>query len=224
MLVRCIWPLANLQTRIRSGCAVCHCLSTPWAQCHLSLPQILKASTVHGCVVDAAQQDLLQVWRMHPRHQVSQPSEASSCPLTTVLMHGAGTRVKDHYLNSYRQVFLNILRTQLGRRGVDSGVEGCLHLAQSVDLKQLLPMADAQLTPAEDDFLHGGVGRIGSQLGFSRALSKMQHAISMSMSRPSIRPCQGAVTQADPDARADAQPAYGTDQDDTTSQHPEHQV
>ena len=63
-------------------------------------------------------------------------------------MHGAGTRVKDHYLNSYRQVFLNVLRTQLGRRGVDSGVEGCLHLAQSVDLTQLLPMADSQLTQA----------------------------------------------------------------------------
>lgn len=63
-------------------------------------------------------------------------------------MSGAGTRIKDHYLDSYRQVFLNVLRTQLGRRGVDSGVEGCLHLAQSVDLAQLLPMADSQLTQA----------------------------------------------------------------------------
>lgn len=117
-------------------------------------------------------------------------------------MPGAGTRVRDHYLNSYRQVFLNILRTQLGRRGVDSGVEGCLHLAQSVDLKQLLPMADAQLTPAEDDFLHGGVGRIGSQLGIGRALSRMQHAISMSMSRPSKVPSKPVSTLTDPEAQA----------------------
>ena len=92
----------------------------------------------------------------------------------------AGTRVKDHYLDAYRQAFLNVLRTQLGRRGVDSGVEGCLHLAQSVDLKQLLPMADSQLTQAETEMLHGGVPRIGSQLGFSKTLSRMQHALSMS--------------------------------------------
>ncbi|KAK9843872.1 hypothetical protein WJX84_004447 [Apatococcus fuscideae] len=67
------------------------------------------------------------------------------------------TRVKDHYLASYRQVFLNILRTQLGRRGMDHGVEGCLHLAQSVDLKQLLPMADSQLTQAEAALLDRSV-------------------------------------------------------------------
>ncbi|KAK9819503.1 hypothetical protein WJX74_000076 [Apatococcus lobatus] len=90
------------------------------------------------------------------------------------------TRVKDHYLDAYRQVFLNVLRTQLGRRGVDSGVEGCLHLAQSVDLKQLLPMADSQLTAAETEMLRGGVPRIGSQLGFTQTLSRMQHRLSMS--------------------------------------------
>ena len=100
----------------------------------------------------------------------------------------AGRGVKYHYLNLYCQVFLNIPRTQLGRRGVDSGVEGCLHLAQSVDLKQLLPMADAQLAAAEDGYLHGRVGLVGrtdSQLGFSN--SEPCQTCSM----PSLCPCLG---------------------------------
>lgn len=106
---------------------------------------------------------------------------------------------------------------------MDSGVEGCLHLAQSVDLKQLLPMADAQLTPAEDDFLHGGVGRIGSQLGIGRALSRMQHAFSVSMSRPSTRPSKAVSTLADPDDQANVPAADVRDQEGI-AQHPEQQV
>ena len=90
----------------------------------------------------------------------------------------AGTRVKDHYLASYRQVFLNILRTQLGRRGMDHGVEGCLHLAQSVDLKQLLPMADSQLTQAEAALLDRSV----SGTGFTATMSKMQHTLTRPIS------------------------------------------
>ena len=59
---------------------------------------------------------------------------------------------------------------------MDHGVEGCLRLAQSVDLKQLLPMADSQLTEAESDAFDSS--NAGSAL--SNALSKMQRALSMS--------------------------------------------
>lgn len=43
-----------------------------------------------------------------------------------------------------------VLRAQLGDRGLEQGVEGCLALAQSIDLKKLLPLADMKLTAAEN--------------------------------------------------------------------------
>ena len=84
-------------------------------------------------------------------------------------------------MKSYRQVFMNVLRTQLGPRGVDSGVEGCLHLAQSVDLKQLLPMADAQLSQAEADMLHGGATGNGGEPVLGGAVSILRQTLSMSV-------------------------------------------
>ena len=142
----------------------------------------------------------------------------------------AGTRVTDHYLDSYRQVFLNVLRTQLGRRGMDSGVEGCLHLAQSVNLKQLLPMADSQLSPAENDFLEGGMARIGSelggQLGFNKTMSKIGHALSRNSSVPDARVQSTTQSTAHlPGRRSLRQDSHALRQDSQShARHPDDQV
>ena len=58
--------------------------------------------------------------------------------------------MSDHYLLSYQSAMVAVLRTQLGDRGLEQGVEGCLALAQSIDLKKLLPLADMKLTAAEN--------------------------------------------------------------------------
>ncbi|KAK9849140.1 hypothetical protein WJX84_002776, partial [Apatococcus fuscideae] len=89
------------------------------------------------------------------------------------------TQVSDHYLLSYQSAIVAVLRTQLGDRGLEQGVEGCLALAQSIDLKKLLPLADMKLTAAENARLKEVMDASGSHhtrrfLSFSNMLRPTQ--------------------------------------------------
>ncbi len=95
-------------------------------------------------------------------------------------------------------MLLNVLRAHLGHKDADSGARGCLELAQNINLRQLLPMADAQLTEAESELIGSSAAVLGGQLGFDTALSRIQQALSVS------KPDQ-------PDAHLEAEAASASD-------------